>query len=583
MSEKQESQESIWKRPWTGRWKIFTWFLLLSAAIFVPVCLVTTGGRSHQSASEYLPLSILVALLLAAAGMAIVAFIKWVACWTNFRRFLFWAACFVTLLMLAVLEENIRGKHAWLKHRHELEAAGEKLDLADLLPPPVPDESNFALTPLFKPLYEFTPPQGREGIVWRDTNGIARLNGISATLPVPGDRKTGMGTLEKGTFADLNQCRDFYRGNTNYPQANAGATPAETILTALGKFEPEIKELREAATARPYSRFPIQYGHQPSWEILLPHLAHLKGLTILMCIRATAELEAGKAPAAFDDLSLAMRFSDSVSNEPILIDHLVRLATLGIDLQAIREGLVRHAWSDAELQKFENHLRRINLLEEYKLSMRGERALGVGGLDYLRRNGMNAKQMGYTDDDGRGRLAGGFGLMTSGFFYQNMLTISRMHDEYTLNAVNEKEHRVHPEFCDGFIKAVEKLPRTPYTIFARMLLPAVSKAVSKSARMQFYVDATRVGCAIERYRLANGHLPQNLQELSPKYVDSVPNDLMDGNALKYKPDGKGGYIVYSVGWNSTDDGGQLAWRKDKKGGEVDAAKGDWVWLMAAQK
>ena len=578
MSEMQDNPESVWKRPWAGKWKTLAWFLLLSAAIFIPVCFVVVGmgSNSRPGPSEYLPLSILVALVLAAAGMAIVAFIKWVASWRNFRRFLFWAACFITLIALLILEENVRGKHAWLKHRHSLEAAGEKLDLADLLPPPVADESNFAVMPVFKPLYEFT--QGTEGIIWRDTNGIARLNAISATLPVHGDHRTGMGSLEKGTFADMDQCQDFYKGNTNYPQAAAGATPADTVLTALGKFEPEIQQLREAAAARPHSRFPIQYGHQPSWEILLPHLSHLKGLTTLMCIRATAELEAGKGHAARDDLNLAMRFSDSVSNEPILIDHLVRLATLGIDLQALREGLAQHAWSDAELQEFETHLRGINLLAEYKFCMRGERALCIEGLDYLRRNGMNAKSLGYMDDDGRARSAGGFGFMASGFFYQNMLTISRMHDEYTLNAVNQKEHRVHPEFCDHFVAAVEKLPRTPYTLFARMLLPAVEKAVPKSARMQFYLDAARVGCAIERYRLANGRLPQTLQELSPAYLTSLPNDLMDGRPLKYKPDDKSGYILYSVGWNGTDDGGQLA-LKNKKDGEVDTANGDWVWIM----
>jgi hypothetical protein len=41
-----------------------------------------------------------------------------------------------------------------------------------------------------------------------------------------------------------------------------------------------------------------------------------------------------------------------------------------------------------------------------------------------------------------------------------------------------------------------------------------------------------------------------------------------------------------VGWDGNDDGGQLAWKKglgvadwDKKDSEVDAAKGDWVWVM----
>src|SRR5262249_51319830 len=153
-----------------------------------------------------------------------------------------------------------------------------------------------------------------------------------------------------------------------------------------------------------------------------------------------------------------------------------------------------------------------------------------------------ANPMYYLDNDaGRSSSAGGFGLLPGGFFYQNMLTISRMHDEYTVRAVNEKEHRVYPEMADHYLQAVQKLPRGPYTIFARMLLPAVGKAVSKSARQQFYVDATRAGCAIERFRLAKGGLPQSLEELVLGYLKAIPTDLIDGKTLKYKPDGKGGY------------------------------------------
>ncbi len=38
------------------------------------------------------------------------------------------------------------------------------------------------------------------------------------------------------------------------------------------------------------------------------------------------------------------------------------------------------------------------------------------------------------------------------------------------------------------------------------------------------------------------------------------------------------YVIYSVGWNKTDDGGEVAWTKGKEP-SADATKGDWVWQM----
>jgi hypothetical protein len=165
------------------------------------------------------------------------------------------------------------------------------------------------------------------------------------------------------------------------------APPPEDILVALGKFDPEIKELREAAATRASSRFPIEYEYEPQWAILLPHLSRLKGLCALMHVRALARLELGQSPQALEELKLGFHVSDSIREEPFLIDHLVRIATLAINLQTVREGLVRHAWSDADLAELEKHLASVNILAEYKLGMRGERACGIGGLDWLRRQG----------------------------------------------------------------------------------------------------------------------------------------------------------------------------------------------------
>jgi len=354
-------------------------------------------------------------------------------------------------------------------------------------------------------------------------------------------------------------------------------------LAALGKFAPELKELREAAASRPDSRFPIQYDYEPSWAILLPHLAPMKRVTVLTHVRATAELEAARSAEAFDDLKLGLRFSDSIRGEPILIDHLVRLATLGIDLQTVREGLARHAWNEAQLAELETYLASVDLLAEYKLAMRGERALTTEGLNYLRRQGFRGDPMDYLgDEEGRSASAPPLNLMPSGWFYQNMLTISRMFQEFILPAVDERARRVSPEVSENGGRARAELRWGPYTSFAKLLLPALERPVRKSARTQTYVDSTRVACAVERFRLANGRLPDTLAVLTPALIDAIPKDVIDGQPLRYRRNPDGGFLLYSVGWNQKDDGGQIAWTTQKKGASVDATQGDWVWQMSGQ-
>ena len=45
--------------------------------------------------------------------------------------------------------ENWSGARAWERARRELAAQGESLDPADFIPPPVPDDANLAMIPLF--------------------------------------------------------------------------------------------------------------------------------------------------------------------------------------------------------------------------------------------------------------------------------------------------------------------------------------------------------------------------------------------------------------------------------------------------
>jgi hypothetical protein len=56
----------------------------------------------------------------------------------------------------------------------------------------------------------------------------------------------------------------------------------------------------------------------------------------------------------------------------------------------------------------------------------------------------------------------------------------------------------------------------------------------------------------------------------PAFIDQLPHDLVNAKPLRYRTTPEGGYLLYSVGWNQTDEGGLRAKALDQ---------GDWVWPL----
>src|ERR1035441_4673601 len=100
-----------------------------------------------------------------------------------------------------------------------------------------------------------------------------------------------------------------------------------------------------------------------------------------------------------------------------------------------------------------------------------------------------------------------------------------------------------------------------------MMFPALNAAVKKFAFAQASVDLARVACALERYRLANGKYPEMLDALAPQFIETLPHDIINGQPLHYRRTEAGQFILYSVGWNEKDDGGQIAFTKSGRSEE----------------
>jgi hypothetical protein len=106
-------------------------------------------------------------------------------------------------------------------------------------------------------------------------------------------------------------------------------------------------------------------------------------------------------------------------------------------------------------------------------------------------------------------------------------------------------------------------------------LPSLGGFAQKTAYSQNAVNMARVAIALERYRLAHGEFPDSLDALAPQFMEKIPHDIINGEPLHYRRTDDGQFVLYSVGWNETDDGGEVGLTTNGSG--VDNRKGDWIW------
>jgi hypothetical protein len=63
------------------------------------------------------------------------------------------------------------------------------------------------------------------------------------------------------------------------------------------------------------------------------------------------------------------------------------------------------------------------------------------------------------------------------------------------------------------------------------------------------------GCALQRAKIRDGQYPATLKELVPQFVAAMPIDPVDGAPVRYRVNPDGSFLLYSVGENGVDEGG----------------------------
>ena len=580
-----EKTKGILEKAWNEPRRFFFWLGMLSACgVAAVLSLYSTALAAPTLVLSFIALGCAVCLLANIAAFVL----AWIPPLRPhfaplLRRRFFVLGCLVTLVALFYAVENWRGRRAWQNYKRQWEAKGERFELAAFIPPPVPDDQNFFETPLWAGLHFV---RTNHTTVWSDPNWD---NQVMFDVYGPrGQKAPSIVNLYQGQRTDLAAWQAFYRGTNNwfpasggrltnyFPVAKEPQTPAADVLLALSRFDANRRLLLEAS-ARPRARFWINYDAVTA--ALLPHLSRMKASAIYLSLHSVAALRAGDRQTALADIKLSFRLLESIRDEPVLISYLVRMAMLPWTLQPIWEGLAGRQWTEPELNLIQAELGKLDFLADCQVALRSERAGGLWVVDYVRTASPSALEATGLDDRaglGPGLETALFQLAPSGWFDQNKLSICRLYENYFLPQVDREDSVIRPGAVRRSDSALAAQWRrsTPYDWLDRLLLPALGRVVRRCAYAQSFADLAGLACALERCRLANGQIPETLETLVPRFLAKLPHDLINGQPLKYHRTDDGQFVLYSVGWNETDDGGKVALTKK---GIPDRDHGDWVW------
>jgi len=344
----------------------------------------------------------------------------------------------------------------------------------------------------------------------------------------------------------------------NYPDSRSNEVasfempPHGQALTAKQKqLLSDYVEMNAAALAKvneasklTESRYPVDFISGVKTEF--PHLAPLKKLARIAAFKGLLALNVGHLNDA--DISIANILGIARLNEPDLISCLVRFSIIRRATTALEHRLNAGGLKDAELielgSAFTNS-KKTNLLTRAEI---GERAIGI---PYFRKIG--AESLGTTNEQP-------MFLKLSGFFERDLrFYLNAMETNIAIVCLPPPCNLGMGRNCDAEI--AYELKHHHY-IFSAMFLPSISNAIMHEDECVAGLSSATTALAVERFRLANGQLPENLNELVPQFLSAVPSDPFDGQPLRYHRLAKG-YVIYSIGRDGRDAGGRekpVGWR-----------------------
>ena len=314
---------------------------------------------------------------------------------------------------------------------------------------------------------------------------------------------------------------------------------------------PTLQEIGNRDTSD--ARYPIDL--KDGGAVLLPHLAQTRHLVRQLAVDSLYWTIAAQPARATESVEAASAVADSLTNEPVLISQLVRIANHGFVVSMIETALNRSVPGESELLRLQ---RACELAypappsgRALDRSLAGEAAIWLN-VPYL------TSGVSYPDD------------IETGWRREPPLALVLPHEllfpkpATSLTLVRELDESIRVGSMTRARGLQLLAERESSEFFEQVSLvsplvdlgwSAILRAYEAEWRIRSALEIARVAVAVERYRLAKGRLPGSLQELVPAFLPAIPSDYFAGVGvpLKYRVREGSEFVVYSVGFDGEDD------------------------------
>jgi hypothetical protein len=332
---------------------------------------------------------------------------------------------------------------------------------------------------------------------------------------------------------------------------------------------------------------------------------------------AILDLHNGDSGVAVTNILTLVTLIHNNASEGLLISYMVRMAMTGIAILPTWELLQATNVTDAQLASVQNGWERLDLLSDAGYAFAIERALSSADFQAIRTShekfhnmtaGPMAAYLSSSTSAGGGtpscwetmtqgaRNAIGEVMWRSSWSYSDEWRMIKS-DQIILEAVRSMQTNSSQNYKLDHDAMMSRLASLGITnageaFFRELKIPDFQEelgdfGLDHTVRQTLRYEAARrimiTAVALKRFQLKHGKWPDALDELAPEFLASVLIDPYDGKPLKYHPNTDGTFLLYGVGEDGIDDGGDPtnsgsaypfnSWN--------DFKSRDWVWPQPA--
>lgn len=333
----------------------------------------------------------------------------------------------------------------------------------------------------------------------------------------------------------------------------------DQVTAQLARFPAELAQidrLREFG----HGQFPFPYKRNPATGLSWPSDAAfstnkaIETAVRLKTLDVMRQAMHGQTATLADDMAVLFSFSRILKDEPMLMASLIGAAADAAAVTALEEICAHNILTAEQLSAVTELLSAADARNLLLAGSNGERALrfewaNVSGLSVsdTGRSPPIVSRVLWSVPGARGWM---LRFQSATVSTQNRFVAAAMHPENTM-----VEYRRIVGKRPDQAERMDRLQAAAYISDRAFELNASSKAVVRSAL---------VALVAERYRLDKGAFPPTSDGLVPGYIGAIPRDPYDGQPLRYRLTEQGA-VVYAIGENMVDDGGQARPSADRRG------------------